>query len=181
MAPGFPAVPGAMPAVPIMPPGGGAAPDVPGRPAAPAVKPPLYMRIDDVLSQILNNGWPNNEPELPAWLDRMYAGDWPRLLAEAADQPPGIVWRSTSPRNHCQSAGVVGRFVPLRGDGRTAGRAGLQRQAAGDDAVFVENLPPSDLTCLMRVRHNAVSMQTAQTGRNGVDFSTRTGPLARRS
>ena len=36
---------------------------------------------------MLEHGWPAKDRELVVWLDKLYAGEWPALLKQAADLP----------------------------------------------------------------------------------------------
>jgi ABC-type transport system involved in multi-copper enzyme maturation permease subunit len=94
--------------------------------------------IDQQLSDVVVHGWPQHgRTELAGWLNDWFADDsWLGPLAEAADQPLGVV---ESPRdldinsllNNIQEARTVVSLLVARG---------LQEQAAGRPEVFVENL-----------------------------------------
>ena len=38
-------------------------------------------------ADVLEHGWPAKDRELVAWLDKLYAGEWPAMLKQAADLP----------------------------------------------------------------------------------------------
>jgi hypothetical protein len=124
MAPGAPAAAG-----PPAPPGL----------AAPAVAAPALMPAEPPVNRAmttLTRGWPPDDRDLDDWLDELFKGDWMSSLNEAADLPPGLVedlrnatW--DTPLRLVQPAREIGVVLAARG---------LQRQAAGDDAAFVENL-----------------------------------------
>ncbi len=109
--------------------------DVQRRPAAgegPGVKPSPEGRAD----AMVEHGWTGDDPELAAWLDRLFAGDWVQSLREAADLPPGMVVdlrleTIDSPDRVLDPARRIAAALVARG---------LQRQAAGDDDAYVENL-----------------------------------------
>ena len=99
---------------------------------------------------MLDHGWPGDDPELTAWLNRIIAGQWLGMLKEAADMPPGVVedlrnvtYMSRQPAaENCQ---MITLALAARG---------LQRQAAGDDETFVENLRIG-LSLSLAMRHRA--------------------------
>jgi hypothetical protein len=85
---------------------------------------------------VARNGWPGGDPELAGWLDRMFAGEWVRLLAEAADKPTGLVFdprRLTiyGPLPEAQPSRVMASLLAARG---------LQHQSRGKPEVYVEDL-----------------------------------------
>jgi hypothetical protein len=84
----------------------------------------------------LQHGWPSDDKDLAVWLDKMYTGEWASMLKKAADLPTGQfddVRDMTTPRTvpATQFAQDVAVILAVRG---------LQRQAAGDDEAYVENL-----------------------------------------
>jgi hypothetical protein len=126
MAPGAapPALPGGVPGMPDAPPGAGAADWQPPL-------PPMQRARN-----ALENGWPADDHDLAVWLDKMYAGDWAPMLKKAADLPMGpfddvrnMTVNSLLPAT--QPAREVAVILAVRG---------LQKQAAGDNELYVENL-----------------------------------------
>jgi hypothetical protein len=116
--------------------GGGAAMGMaPGQLAAAPMappKPPPSERAADTLER----GWPADDPELAAWLDKLFAADWVQNLKEAADLPLGMV-EDLRNENAASRNPVAG---PAREIAVVLVARGLQRQAAGDDGAYVENL-----------------------------------------
>jgi ABC-type transport system involved in multi-copper enzyme maturation permease subunit len=139
MAP--PAMPGMMgpapmPAAPkMMPPAD--APAAPGpapMPAAAMEEPPAPPM--ERARNALEHGWPADDKALAVWLDKLYAGEWASTLKKAADLP-------TSPfddvRNMTWLTGIPATTF-CRDVVAVLAVRGLQRQASGDDAAYVENL-----------------------------------------
>jgi hypothetical protein len=136
--PPMPMAPGGPP--PGMAPQGGApgmAPP-PGMAAPPGglpVTPPVLAPMERA-GNALEHGWPADDHELAVWLDKLYAGEWAPMLKQAADLP-------TSPFDDVRNLTV---FDPLKATQPARELAvvlaarGLQRQAAGDDDAYVENL-----------------------------------------
>jgi hypothetical protein len=97
------------------------------------------------------HGWKDSAPRVGAWLDLMFGDSWARDLAEAADHPTGIV---LDPRELNASA------VPLINEARNVPvllvARGLQRQAGGDPAAFVEHLRVG-LALARNLRHRTIT------------------------
>jgi hypothetical protein len=141
MAPGGGGAPGmltpaAMPGAPaLMPPAD--APAAPGLAPMPvvAVEEPLVTSMERARNA-LEHGWPADDKALAVWMDKMYAGEWASTLKQAADLP-------TSPFDDARNMTFFDR-VPATDFSRNVAVVlavrGLQRQAAGDDAAYVENL-----------------------------------------
>jgi ABC-type transport system involved in multi-copper enzyme maturation permease subunit len=137
--PGMPA-PAPMPGAPAMMPrargdevpgGAGLAP----MPNAAGGQPPALPPMERARNAS-QHGWPADDKDLAAWLDKLYAGEWLAVLKKAADLPTGpfddvrnMTWLTSLPAN--QPAQEIAVVLVARG---------LQRQAAGDDAAYVENL-----------------------------------------
>jgi ABC-2 family transporter protein len=128
-----PAAPGLAP-----PQAGGGAPGlaVPApMPGAANVQPPA-LQPEQRADEVLEHGWPADDHALAVWLDKLYAGEWAPMLKQAADLPTGpfddvrnlTVFNSLSAAQAARELAVV---LVARG---------LQRQAAGDDEAYVENL-----------------------------------------
>ena len=88
------------------------------------------------LQEVLEHGWSGKTPAVAQWLDAMLQDNWVADLAEVPDLPPGVFENPKlltigSHMDKLQSARTLTTVLAVRG---------LQRQAAGDDAVFVENL-----------------------------------------
>ena len=127
--------PAAMPGMAPGQPQPGAAPPLvlpPGQPPNDRPKPSLYERAADVAT----SGWPADDAELAAWLDKLFADDWVSMLKEAADLPPGMVENLRN--ENINSLDPVAQ--PAREIAALLRARGLQRQAAGDDGAYVENL-----------------------------------------
>jgi ABC-type transport system involved in multi-copper enzyme maturation permease subunit len=116
----------------------------------PAVAGAPPLRIDERAENVLDHGWPGDDSKVVAWLDKIYAGEWAGMLKEAADMPPGMVEDMRNLTNSSRQ--------PVTGNSRMITIAlavrGLQRQAAGDDETFVENLR-SGLGLSLAMRHRA--------------------------
>jgi hypothetical protein len=87
-------------------------------------------------ADVLEHGWPAKDRELVVWLDKLYAGEWPTMLKQAADLPTSPFddvrnWTILEPIPATVNSSDVAVALALRG---------LQRQAAGDDEAYVENL-----------------------------------------
>jgi hypothetical protein len=99
--------------------------------------------LDYRIDQVIAHGWTHDDRELAAYLDGLFVGDWlqawrdwVRPLEEAADLPPGMVadLRIETVDDADRAA------VPAGWIGLVLTARGLQRQAAGHDEDFVENL-----------------------------------------
>jgi hypothetical protein len=106
-------------------------------------------RANDVAAR----GWQPEDRRLGAFLDRMFADRWARDLAAAAELPPGIVVdprdiTPSSPIQGAQFAGPASTLLVARG---------LQMQARGDDAAFVDNLRTA-LALARNMRHRTVAI-----------------------
>jgi ABC-2 family transporter protein len=133
LQPGAPA-PGAAPQAPL--PGMGPAAPMPMAPGGQLETPSAPIDMTRRAADALEHGWPAKDHELAVWLDKLYAGEWVSILKEAADLP-------TSPfddvRNMTMQDLIPATEYSLSVAVVLAVR-GLQRQAAGDDAAYVENL-----------------------------------------
>ncbi len=110
-----------------------------GLPGAGGIRRP---RIEDRLDQSLRSGWPEDDPQLGDFLDRMFVdlpvgteeAVWHALVATAAQRPIGIY-------EYPQMIGVTGTSATPMDNAKRMAVAllarGLQRQAAGDDADFL--------------------------------------------
>jgi hypothetical protein len=85
--------------------------------------------------EVLERGWPGGEPELGAWLDRVFADRWPGELARAAALPAGVV--EDPRRMTLEGPRDLG---PAHTAGTLLAARGLREQARGDAAVFVADL-----------------------------------------
>jgi hypothetical protein len=84
----------------------------------------------------LERGWPAEDQEVGPLLDTMFADDWVKRLTEAADLPLGLV---EDPRRTTAASSSLNR-EPYRYMAVLLAARGLQQQAKGDNAVFVEHL-----------------------------------------
>ncbi|HBI46979.1 MAG TPA: hypothetical protein DDY78_29620, partial [Planctomycetales bacterium] len=84
----------------------------------------------------LEHGWPADDHELAAWLDKLYAGEWAPMMKQAADLPTGP-FDDVRNMTALESLKVLD---PPRWVAIVLAVRGLQRQAAGDDEAYVENL-----------------------------------------
>jgi hypothetical protein len=100
------------------------------------------------LAEAVVRGWPEKAPELSAWLDRKFAQSWSRELAAAVPLPLGVVEDVQSrtlwtPQQAVPQAPRAAQLLVARG---------LQQQAQGDPAVFVEHLA-TGLAMVRQARH----------------------------
>ncbi len=115
-----------------------------GPPARAAGQPPgihtppsrVELQMIDRAGDALEKGWPPGDRDLSAWLDKLFVGDWVSMMEKAASLPtsPFDVVKSLRGYEFLHAAELTpGVAVAL------AAR-GLQRQAAGDEEGYVENL-----------------------------------------
>jgi hypothetical protein len=117
-----------------------------------AEPPPLSLW--ERKENVLDHGWPDNDPELAAWLNKIYAGEWVGMVKEAVDLPPGMIEdmrNLTYASSESWQAKEITVVLAVRG---------LERQAAGDDEVFVENFRMG-LKLSLAMRHRAPSMDVS--------------------
>jgi hypothetical protein len=108
-------------------------------------------------SEVLDRGWPPNEPELTSWLEAVCAGTWVRNLAEAARLPVGVVAdmrRLTNENPFSPSESAREAAVLLCADG-------LRGQAAGSDATFVKRLREA-MALARNLRNHAVAVSLSR-------------------
>jgi hypothetical protein len=99
------------------------------------------LRIEERLELAVRNGWTENDPEMIAWLDRVFTPDasgsdesWPKMAADAANMPlgvyelPGLVNTPATTVAGLDNARKMTVALLARG---------LQKQAEGDPAEFV--------------------------------------------
>ncbi len=123
------------------------------RNAHPGVEQPPPVSLGERLEKVLDHGWPENDAELAAWLDKINAGEWLAMLKEAADMPPGMV-EDMRNLTFMSSLPVASNSKELT---TVLAVRGLQRQAAGDDEVFVENFRIG-LQLSLAMRHRAPAL-----------------------
>jgi ABC-2 family transporter protein len=140
---GVPGIPGPapMPGAPAMMPRAPGDDGVPGgaglapMPNAADGQPPALPPMERARNA-LEHGWPADDKDLADWLNKMYAGEWPSMLQKAADLP-------TSPFDDVRDMTIM-HPVPAtdaaQGIAVVLAVRGLQRQAAGDDEAYIENL-----------------------------------------
>jgi hypothetical protein len=85
--------------------------------------------------EVLKHGWSDKNREAVEWLDALLQDNWMADLAEVPDLPPGVfenprLLTLASNLDKVQAARTLASVLAIHG---------LRRQAAGDDAVFVEN------------------------------------------
>ena len=123
-----------------------------GGPGPMAVPLPFLNRAEEAEE----HGWPAADPELGAWLDKLFAGDWLQMVKEAADLPPGMI---EDLRNETAMSQAP-LLEPARRIAVVLAVRGLQRQAAGDDEAYVENLRIG-LALSRALRHDAYELEAA--------------------
>ena len=107
-----------------------------------APDPRRRQRIDERLELATRHGWPEDDPELSAWLDRVYAERpptpdeqvWWEQAAEAAAKPIGVY---ESPALANTAATTAAALDNARKMAVAILARGLQKHAAGDPRAFV--------------------------------------------
>jgi len=107
----------------------------------------------DFLNQVGNvvrGGWTDNDAELSGWLDEVFRQPWAGQLAEAARMPLGVVedWHNQTLQSRSLDYWSAPEAVQL------LIARGLQLQARGDPAAFVEHLE-TGLGLVRQVTHRA--------------------------
>jgi ABC-2 family transporter protein len=104
-------------------------------PGAPDLQTP-HLTLAEREGNAFEHGWPADDHALAAWLDKLYAGEWAPMLKQAADLPTGPFddVRNMTPLS------LLPATQPAREVAFVLAVRGLQRQAAGDDEAYVENL-----------------------------------------
>jgi hypothetical protein len=146
-------------------------------PARPQPGPRTFQSLKDQAGRVASRGWGAGDPELGAWLDRMFSDNrvpddnWAKKLSEVDDRQTGITF---DPRNANNSALPPElRVVPDAAVLLVA--VGLRRQADGDPADFLGRLR-TGLALARNLRHAtllrsvAVSSQAEGTMLRGVDL-----------
>lgn len=126
------------------------------------------VRIEERLGMaVARSGWPGDDPELGAWLDRLFGqtrpgsedAPWYVLAEGAAAQPVGIY-------EYPQTMTVTGSSALALENARRMAVAllarGLQRQAAGDPAAFVPALRTT--LALARTLRNGSGIDALRSG-----------------
>ncbi len=130
-----------------------------GEPPRPRLPPPggaepaggTFSQYMYRLWRLQEEGWVAGDGQLAAFLDRVFAEEWARELAESADHPTGV---AADPREATFSTPVRPRPADLAAQLLIA--RGLQRQADGDPAAFVGHLR-SGLALARNLRHGCPS------------------------
>jgi hypothetical protein len=137
--PGGPVPPGEAPMM------GGMLPPPAGEPAG---KPqPTY---EELVDQVLWEGWGRDEAELGKWLDHLFLGPWVARLCAGAAAPPGVV---EDPRHLTLSTNLLELRKCMWAGQLFAARA-LQLQAQGGDKAALEHFRVV-LALSRQLRHNA--------------------------
>jgi len=138
-----------------------APPPVPGTPQT------RRPRVEERLNEIPLKGWSAGDPELTAWLDRVFGPDmdpngepWYETAAMAATFPVGIYESpqlvSVSSQREASAASAQRMAVSLL-------VRGLQQQAAGDSEAFVDAF--RTVVTLGQTMRNGTIVSAFQTGR----------------
>jgi len=112
--------------------GAGMAPPMPGA----AMEEPPALPPMERARNALEHGWPADDKALAVWLDKLYAGEWAPMLQRAAALPTGPF----DDIHNMTLLTSIPATQPARELGVVLAARGLQRQAAGDDEAYVENL-----------------------------------------
>jgi hypothetical protein len=115
-------------------------------------KPRLFPDVD----KVLNDGWPEGKNELGEWIDKAFAENWLQPLAPLPELPTGVVVdpRFMTERDLSKEQGKWGQAP---GFCTVLAARGLQQQARGDPAVFVEHLRIA-LALSRNLQHHAPSL-----------------------
>jgi hypothetical protein len=127
-----------------------------GKEGMPAPLPPGQPRprsIDERLGDTAEHGWPAHDVALAAALDQVFKDPWAQQLAEAADQPPGVM---IDPRD-LNSSSLLPELSGARAAIRLLGPRGLQRQAEGHPEEFVGSLH-TGLALTRNLRNRSILM-----------------------
>jgi hypothetical protein len=97
---------------------------------------PKIINYDQLLVRAAESGWHADQPELAAWLDQWFDDTWENSLADAANEPLGLVEnpKTLTLRSRMElidHARIVPYLLVVRG---------LQQQACGKPEVFIKNL-----------------------------------------
>ncbi len=120
-----------------------AAAEVPPMPTTSGGLPAVgATRLPDSLEKALRFGWPDGEPALGEWLDRVFSEpltvpgekSWPDMAAAAAERPIGIFESPTLVSSAAATAAVLDN---ARRMSQALLARGLQRQAAGHPEEFL--------------------------------------------
>jgi hypothetical protein len=114
------------------------------------------------VGQVWERGWPPGRPELAGWLDRLFAGPEERELVRAAGLSPGLV---EDPRQLTMTS-PLSALSPLQDVGLLLAARGLQKQAEGDAAAFLDDLRA--VLGLSRTLRNHSPLLAALTARRNV-------------
>ena len=111
--------------------------------------------------------WPQAEPKLGRWIERMFESAWPKHLEEAAALPLGVVADplTTTKESSLAAVGQSGEMARLLTD-----RA-LQLQARGDGRAALDHLVWA-LALSRNLRHRALQM-SYRTGRGAEETALR--------
>lgn len=118
------------------------------RPAIQQDVPAIQPDAEDPIRRLLREGWTPEAATLDRWLDRVFAAEWPHLLEQIADDPPGMY---EDPRDLDYST-PPDSFQNLRDMAVALRVRAAQRQAVGNPEAF-----PRLLKC---------GLAAARTGRN---------------
>src|SRR5581483_1746896 len=97
------------------------------------------QRLFSEMDKVLHDGWPEGKKELGEWMDKQFAENWLQPLAPLPDLPTGMV---VDPRLLTERELIKeqGKWGQAPGFCMVLAVRGLQQQAGGDPAVFVEHL-----------------------------------------
>jgi hypothetical protein len=115
-------------------------------------KQPLNTQL---LNTVLDDGWPAGNSEWSEWMDKTFAENWLQPLAPLPDLPTGMV---VDPRflTERELPKEQMKWGQAPGFGMVLAARGLQQQAGGDPAVFVEHLRIA-LALSRNLQHHAPS------------------------
>lgn len=133
-----------------------AVPDAPLLPVAQWDHLPTDQQPKTYLSRMrrtLEVGWPTDRPDLDDWTDQAFATGWDQQFFDAAKKPVGVLedpneMTYATPFKHLDSLHKMGPLFLARG---------LQKQARGDPAAFVDVLD-AWLAAVRTMRNNSVAV-----------------------
>ncbi len=98
------------------------------------------LLLDHQLNQVWKNGWPEGKVELGDWMDREFAQDWFQELVPLPDLPLGVVIDPHLLTLRDLNRREFSKWGYANGFSALLAARGLQQQARGDPAVFVEHM-----------------------------------------
>jgi hypothetical protein len=134
-----------------------------GRGPAIARRANIAGDVNDPLARSVRTGWTTETEPLGPWLDRVFAGEWVKILDGLSDKPAGVY---EDPRDVDYTT-PPDAFLNLREMTYAVRARGLQRQATGDPAAYPRLLRGALVA--VRTGRNRGGLQAAHTALDGED------------